>query len=62
MDLTEEAAAFPHGKHDDLVDQMTQAINQLLLHPILTETGDILTGMDVIGSQFADPHAYLGGY
>ena len=62
VDLTEEAAAFPHGKHDDLVDQMTQAINQLLLHPILTETGDILTGMDVIGSQFADPHAYLGGY
>jgi predicted phage terminase large subunit-like protein len=28
-DLIEEAAAFPHGRHDDQVDAMTQALNRL---------------------------------
>lgn len=31
----EELAAFPTGKHDDQVDQTTQALNRLLLSPVL---------------------------
>jgi predicted phage terminase large subunit-like protein len=30
-DLVEEAAAFPHGAHDDQVDAMTQALTRLLI-------------------------------
>ena len=60
VDLTDEAAVFPAGKHDDLVDQMTQAVGQLLLHPILTDTGNLITPDDLL--MLDDPHAYLGGY
>lgn len=35
-DLTEEAAAFPNGTHDDQVDALTQAVNYLLNKPQLT--------------------------
>lgn len=41
-DLIEEAAAFPHGAHDDQVDAMTQALNRLLIkidHNPKTTTG-----------------------
>lgn len=34
----EEMAAFPTGKHDDQVDQTTQALNRLLLAPVLDNT------------------------
>lgn len=34
-DYIDEHAAFPNGSHDDQVDQSTQAINRLLLQPIL---------------------------
>jgi predicted phage terminase large subunit-like protein len=34
-DLVEEAAAFPNGAHDDQCDALTQALNKLLLNPIL---------------------------
>ena len=61
VDLLDEARDFPNGKHDDLVDQLTQAANQLLLHPILTGTGDVLTPQDLF-TMTDDPHAYLGGY
>lgn len=36
-ELIEEAAAFPSGAHDDQVDALTQAINRLLLNPLLLE-------------------------
>lgn len=36
----EEMAAFPTGKHDDQVDQTTQALNRLLLAPVLDNTDD----------------------
>lgn len=39
-DLTVEAQAFPTGKHDDQVDAMSQAINRLLLMPLLAGPGD----------------------
>ncbi|MEV6036021.1 phage terminase large subunit [Nonomuraea sp. NPDC052116] len=36
----DEAAAFPNGSHDDRVDACTQAINRMLLAPILA--GDLI--------------------
>lgn len=42
-DLIEEAASFPSGVHDDQVDALTQAINRLLLNPLLAEgAGDVV--------------------
>jgi predicted phage terminase large subunit-like protein len=34
-DLIEEAAAFPTGAHDDQVDGLSQALNRLILAPLL---------------------------
>ena len=42
-DFIEEHAAFPTGKHDDQVDQTSQALNRLLLSPVLDMTDDDLT-------------------
>jgi predicted phage terminase large subunit-like protein len=39
-DLIEECAGFPLGTHDDQVDALSQALNRLLLNPILT--GDLV--------------------
>jgi len=39
-----ECAAFPTGSHDDQVDAMSQAINRLLLSPLLA--GDQIVGAD----------------
>lgn len=36
-DLIAEAAQFPQSPHDDRVDAMTQALNRLLLNPLLAE-------------------------
>lgn len=41
QDLREEMLNFPNGGHDDTVDAMTQAINQLLLHPLTRGGGDL---------------------
>lgn len=46
--LTEEAADFPNGQHDDTVDALTQALNQLFLHPSLTTDGDVVTAEDFL--------------
>lgn len=35
--LIEECSAFPNAAHDDRVDTLSQALNRLLLNPILTE-------------------------
>lgn len=37
--LREEALNFPHGANDDAVDAMTQALNQLFIHPVGANTG-----------------------
>lgn len=42
-ELREEARNFPASAHDDTIDAMSQAINQLLLHP-LGETGQLDAG------------------
>lgn len=39
QDLREEMLNFPHGGHDDTVDSMTQALNQLFLHPVGGDSG-----------------------
>ncbi|MDN5687119.1 MAG: phage terminase large subunit [Brachybacterium sp.] len=56
--LTDEAADFPNGQHDDTVDALTQALNQMFLHPILTDTGDVITTEDLFDLHVED----LGGY
>lgn len=43
--LVDEAAGFPHAKHDDQVDAMTQALNRLILQPLLD--GEIVTDEDL---------------
>jgi len=40
----EECASFPRGSHDDQVDAMSQALNRLLLAPLLA--GDQIVGAD----------------
>ena len=57
-ELLEECRAFPNGAHDDTVDAMSQAVNRLLLMPILDE-GDVITDDDLFDD---DVHAYLGDY
>ena len=52
-DLIEEAAAFPNGAHDDTVDAMSQALDRLLLTPILT-TPDRLVTMADLDREIAD--------
>ena len=54
-DLIEEAAAFPNGANDDMVDAFTQAVNTLNLYA--TPTDDVRDHV-----PDGDPHAYLGGY
>lgn len=41
-DLREEALNFPHGANDDTVDAMTQALNQLFIHPVGQNDGGYL--------------------
>lgn len=49
-DLLSEAEAFPNGAHDDTVDAMSQAINRLLLMPLLAE-GDVVDADDLIDDE-----------
>ncbi len=49
--LVEEAAAFPTGAHDDQVDALSQALNRLVLQPLLD--GGIVT-MDDVDEDLAD--------
>lgn len=37
-DLIREAEGFPHDAHDDTIDALSQAINRLLLQPLMEET------------------------
>ena len=50
-DLTEEAADFPAGSHDDQVDALSQAVHRLLLVPLLDGTihdiEDLFAGDDL---------------
>ncbi|MDP9820397.1 putative phage terminase large subunit-like protein [Nocardioides massiliensis] len=44
-EVIEEAAAFPTGKHDDDVDAMSQALNRLIVQPLLA--GETFTEEDL---------------
>ncbi len=55
-DLLEEARAFPNGAHDDTIDAMSQALDQLLLQPLLAEGDDTVTGDDLLDD---DPRDYM---
>jgi predicted phage terminase large subunit-like protein len=46
-DLIDEAAAFPNAAHDDQVDTASQALNRLLLTPILTNPDRVVTMTDL---------------
>ena len=48
----EECAAFPNGSHDDQVDAMSQALNRLVLQPLLA--GDQLVTAEDLDDELAD--------
>ncbi|WP_163540826.1 phage terminase large subunit [Occultella kanbiaonis] len=58
-ELLEEARAFPSGAHDDTIDAMSQALNRILLMPLLEE--DQIDGEDLF-EDVDDPRTYLGTY
>ena len=49
--LIEEAAAFPNGANDDQVDATTQALNRLLLQPLIA--GNELVDQDDLDPDLA---------
>ncbi len=49
MTLTEEAAEFPGGTHDDTVDALSQAVHRLLNVPIIG--GDVYDAGDLLGED-----------
>jgi predicted phage terminase large subunit-like protein len=55
-DYVDQLAAFPTARHDDEVDQTTQALNRLVLQPLLA--GSILTAEDVF-AELADFGSYV---
>lgn len=57
-ELLEEARAFPNGSHDDTIDAFSQAVNRLLLMPLL-DSPDTYDAADMFDD---DPHAFMGGY
>lgn len=59
-ELIEEAAAFPNGAHDDQVDALTQALNRLLITPLVEEShadpaADMWDAYDATG-YYATPY------
>lgn len=54
--LVEETKMFPRGKNDDMVDALTQALNRLLLNPLITE--DTIVGDD----DQEDPEGSISEY
>ncbi|WP_160011774.1 phage terminase large subunit [Nocardioides sp. AX2bis] len=53
-DFVEEAAAFPTGAHDDQVDAASQALNRLILQPLLAGQ-DLGGGTGVVTAEDLDP-------
>jgi predicted phage terminase large subunit-like protein len=48
-ELVEEAAGFPRAAHDDRVDAMSQALNRLLINPLLLDD-DVIEDDDAVQS------------
>ncbi|WP_278255603.1 terminase [Nocardioides convexus] len=53
--VIEEAAGFPTAAHDDDVDALTQALNRLILQPLIV--GDIVTEDDLLDDEDLSPIA-----
>lgn len=58
-DLLYEAEAFPNAANDDTVDALSQALNRLILMPILAEGDGVVDGDELLDD---DPRAYLATY
>lgn len=56
-ELVQEALSFPAGANDDQIDALTQAVNQLLLHPLVAD--DRLTPEDLFDDLDSDPITYF---
>jgi predicted phage terminase large subunit-like protein len=56
VDLTDEIAEFPNGANDDTVDCLSQAVNRVLLQPIMA--GQTFTSDDLLDSEDDDAGAY----
>ena len=58
VDLTDEAAEFPAGAHDDTVDAMSQAVDHLLAVQVLDDTihTDTTTDVDTLTQWENDPY------
>jgi predicted phage terminase large subunit-like protein len=56
-DFIEEHAAFPTGAHDDDVDSMSQALNRLILQPLLT--GDLVVTAEDLDDELAMHGSYV---
>jgi predicted phage terminase large subunit-like protein len=53
----EECAGFPTAAHDDQVDAMTQALNRLILQPLLT--GDLVVTAEELDDELAMHGSYV---
>ena len=51
-ELIDEAAGFPTAAHDDDVDAMTQALNRLVLQPLLA--GDLVVSAEDLDEEMAE--------
>lgn len=59
-DFIEEAASFPNAAHDDQVDAMSQALNRLILMPLLA--GKDLVSMEDVDDSLDDDLNYMTAY
>jgi predicted phage terminase large subunit-like protein len=59
-DFVEECAGFPTAAHDDQVDAMSQALNRLILQPLLAGELDLITDAD-LDPELADFGMYMPG-
>ena len=55
--LVEEAAGFPTAAHDDDVDAMSQALNRLILQPLLA--GDLVVTAEDLDEELAMHGSYV---
>lgn len=55
-DFIEEATGFPTAKHDDQVDAMTQALNRMVIQPLVI-SGDVVTEDDFLDDDDLAPIA-----
>lgn len=55
--MKDEAASFPTGKHDDQVDALTQALNRLILQPLIRQ--DDVVNPEDLEEDLTDSYSYV---